>query len=129
LILCEVDEQWSFVGSKRCPYWLWYAWDPIGKRIVAHAFGRRNRQTLRTLLKQLAAFTVVLWYTDRLSAYRLLPSARHLVNKHFTQGIERMNLTLRTRLKRLNRKTIGYSKSVELHEKVIGTFIEHEYYG
>lgn len=39
-----------------------------------------------------------------------------------------MNLTLRTRLKRLNRKTIGYSKSVELHEKVIGTFIEREYY-
>ena len=40
-----------------------------------------------------------------------------------------MNLTLRTRLKRLNRKTIGFSKSPEMHDKVIGTFIEREFYG
>ncbi|WP_340619088.1 IS1 family transposase, partial [Xenorhabdus entomophaga] len=25
-------------------------------------------------------------------------------------------------------KTIGYSKSAEIHDKVIGTFIEREYY-
>ncbi|WP_244590824.1 IS1 family transposase, partial [Xenorhabdus hominickii] len=30
--------------------------------------------------------------------------------------------------KRLNRKTISYSKSEEMHDKVIGTFIEREYY-
>lgn len=70
----------------------------------------------------------MLWCTDRFSAYAILPANQHLTGKRFTQGIERMNLTLRTRLKRLNRKTIGYSKSVELHEKVIGTFIEREYY-
>ncbi|MCA7613335.1 IS1 family transposase, partial [Escherichia coli] len=38
--------------------------------------------------------------------------------------IERNNLTLRTRLKRLARKTICFSRSVEIHEKVIGAFIE-----
>ena len=70
----------------------------------------------------------MLWCTDRFSAYAILPANQHLIGKRFTQGIERMNLTLRTRLKRLNRKTIGYSQSVELHEKVIGTFIEREYY-
>lgn len=70
----------------------------------------------------------MLWYTDRFSAYAILPKARPITGKRFTQGIERTNLTLRTRLKRLNRKTLGYSKSVELHEKVIGTFIEREYY-
>ncbi|AHA69052.1 Transposase (plasmid) [Shigella dysenteriae 1617] len=31
---------------------------------------------------------------------------------------------LRTRIKRLARKTICFSRSVEIHEKVIGTFIE-----
>lgn len=46
----------------------------------------------------------------------------------FTQRIERENLTLRNRLKRLNRKTLGYSKSPEMHDKAIGTFIEREYY-
>ncbi|AHA68781.1 Transposase [Shigella dysenteriae 1617] len=38
-------------------------------------------------------------------------------------------LTLRTRIKRLARKTICFSRSVEIHEKVIGTFIEkHMFY-
>lgn len=38
------------------------------------------------------------------------------------------NLTLRNQLKRLNRKTLGYSKSPEMHDRIIGTFIEREYY-
>ncbi|MCB4426895.1 IS1 family transposase, partial [Xenorhabdus nematophila] len=44
------------------------------------------------------------------------------------QRIERTNLTHRTRIKRRNRKTIGYSKSEDMHDKVIGTFIERENY-
>ncbi|OXM27593.1 IS1 family transposase, partial [Salmonella enterica] len=34
------------------------------------------------------------------------------------------NLTQRTRIKRLARQTLCFSRSVELHEKVIGAFIE-----
>ncbi|WP_422399062.1 IS1 family transposase [Xenorhabdus griffiniae] len=45
-----------------------------------------------------------------------------------TQCIKRINLTLLTCLKRLNRKTIGYSKSEKMHDKVIRTFIETAYY-
>ncbi|CEF31437.1 Insertion element IS1 (fragment) [Xenorhabdus nematophila str. Websteri] len=51
-----------------------------------------------------------------------------MAGKTFTQRIERTNLTHRTRIKRLNRKTLGYSKAVEMHDKAIGTFIEREYY-
>ncbi len=58
----------------------------------------------------------------------MLPKNKHLVGKSFTQRIERENLTLRNRIKRLNRKTLGHSKSPETHDKVIGTFIEREYY-
>ncbi|MFH1005622.1 MAG: IS1 family transposase, partial [Bacteroidota bacterium] len=36
---------------------------------------------------------------------------------------ERKNLDLRTRIKRLARKTICFSKSEEMHIKVIGSFI------
>ncbi|WP_262985605.1 IS1 family transposase [Xenorhabdus griffiniae] len=50
------------------------------------------------------------------------------VKKHSKGDAERENLTLRTRIKRLNRKTRGYSKSPEIYDKVIGTFIEREYY-
>ncbi|MBC8949399.1 transposase [Xenorhabdus sp. TS4] len=56
-----------------------------------------------------------------------LPEEKHIVGKHYTQRIERTNLIFRTRLKRLNRRTMGYSKSKEIHDKVIGRFIEREY--
>ncbi|EPX2287098.1 IS1 family transposase, partial [Escherichia coli] len=60
---------------------------------------------------------------------RVVPKNKHLIGKIFTQRIERNNLTLRTRIKRLARKTICFSRSVEIHEKVIGAFIEkHMFY-
>ncbi len=55
---------------------------------------------------------------------REVPKERHLTGKIVTQRIERNNLTLRTRIKRLARKTICFSRSIEVHEKVIGSFIE-----
>ncbi|MCA6559087.1 MAG: hypothetical protein IM583_21360, partial [Pseudanabaena sp. M114S2SP2A07QC] len=39
------------------------------------------------------------------------------------QRIERKHLTLRTRIKRLARKTICFSKSILMHDIVIGLFI------
>ncbi|ENC4069293.1 IS1 family transposase, partial [Escherichia coli] len=57
------------------------------------------------------------------------PKNKHLTGKIFTQRIERNNLTLRTRIKRLAHKTICFSRSVEIHEKVIGAFIDkHMFY-
>ncbi|MBC7474046.1 MAG: hypothetical protein H7263_07110, partial [Candidatus Sericytochromatia bacterium] len=47
----------------------------------------------------------------------------HHIGKDKKWRIERKNLTLRNAIKRLNRKTIGFSKSVDLHDKVIGSFI------
>ncbi|WP_410734175.1 IS1 family transposase [Citrobacter portucalensis] len=35
---------WYFVGNKRQQRWLWYAWEPSLKRIIAHAFGRRSKK-------------------------------------------------------------------------------------
>lgn len=55
---------------------------------------------------------------------REVPKDKHLTGKIFTQRIERNNLTLRTRIKRRACKTIGLSRSIQLHEKVIGAFIE-----
>ena len=52
----------------------------------------------------------------------------HVVSKKLTQIIERNNLTLRTRLKRLNRRTICFSRSEAIHDKVIGELISQEHY-
>ncbi|EBP0013850.1 IS1 family transposase, partial [Salmonella enterica] len=70
-------------------------------------------------------FTIGMLTTGEWGSYtRELPKEKHLTGKIFTQRIERNNLTLRTRIKRLARRTICSSRSVELHEKVIGAFIE-----
>lgn len=74
--------------------------------------------------KKLYRFNVVFWCTDNFSAYNILSVNKHLIGKTFTQRIERENLTLRTRTV----KALGYSKSVAMHDKVIGTFIERKYY-
>lgn len=77
------------------------------------------------MLALLAPFTIGMLTTDEWGSYtRELPKEKHLTGKIFTQRIERNNLTLRTRIKRLARRTICFSRSVELHEKVIGAFIE-----
>ncbi|EOU7577892.1 IS1 family transposase, partial [Shigella sonnei] len=44
-------------------------------------------------------------------------------SKKCTQRIERHNLNLRTHLKRLTRKTICFSKSDDMHYKIIGWYL------
>ena len=53
----------------------------------------------------------------------------HVPGKRNTQQIERKHLTLRTRVKRLARKTICFSKSTELHDIVIGLFVNRYEFG
>ena len=128
-MICEVDEQWSFVGNKKNQRWLWYAWEPRYKRIIAHAFGKRSTETFNKLQLLLSKYTIQQYYTDNYRVYSAnLPTDKHTIGKVHTQRIERNNLTLRSRIKRLVRKTIGFSKSEAIHDKVIGTFIEREYY-
>ncbi|MDP0886076.1 IS1 family transposase, partial [Klebsiella pneumoniae] len=42
--------------------------------------------------------------------------------------IKRHNLNLRQHLERLGRKSLSFSKSVELHDKVIGHFLNIKLY-
>lgn len=72
----------------------------------------------------LTPFGISQFYTDGWGAYeRHLDPAEYTVGKRNTQTIERKHLTLRTRIKRLVRKTICFSKSVVMHDIVIGLFI------
>ncbi|CDH25132.1 Insertion element iso-IS1n protein insB (fragment) [Xenorhabdus bovienii str. kraussei Becker Underwood] len=51
-----------------------------------------------------------------------------MVGKILTQRIERHNLNLHIHIKRLARRTLCYSRSIEIHEKLIGTYIEKYHY-
>ncbi|PID50369.1 MAG: hypothetical protein CR991_01950 [Proteobacteria bacterium] len=128
-LIGEMDEQWSFVGSKANQRWLWYAWSPHFKTVFAYAFGRRTDDTLSQLLSLLQPFDFRLFCTDDWGAYqRFLPEERHLITKKYTQSIERQNLNFRTHIKRLARKTICFSKREEVHDKVIGEYINRQFF-
>jgi len=120
----ELDEMWSFVFSKTNQRWLWLAVDHHTRVIIAFAFGRRKDEVFKTFQKLLEPFSISTFYTDDWGSYeRNIPNEKHIVGKRNTQIIERKNLTLRTRIKRLCRKTICYSKSVFMHDTVIGLVI------
>ena len=90
--------------------------------------GDGAKRRYASCLGLLSGFSVGFWCTDNFSAYEMLPTQKHITGKLYTQRIERENLNLRNQLKRLNRKTLGYSKSTKMHDKIIGTFIEREHY-
>jgi insertion element IS1 protein InsB len=96
---------------------------------LAYAFGSRADNTLKTLLDRVKNFNFRLFCIDDWGAYdRLLPEDKHWVTKKFTQSIERQNLNFRTRIKRLQRKTLCFSKSVDMHDNVIGEFTNREFF-
>jgi insertion element IS1 protein InsB len=126
----EVDEMGSYVGKKQEPRWLWHAIDHRSGKVLAYVFGRRKDEVFLKLKTLLAPFGITRYYTDYWGAYtRHLDANEHQPGKRNTQKIERKHLTLRTRIKRLTRKTICFSKSIQMHDLVIGLFVNWYEFG
>lgn len=108
----EVDEMRTYLKRKANPIWLVYALERKTKRVVSFAIGRRTLRTLQNVTNSLLLSSPKRIYTDGLKQYAsLLTPKIHKVKRYGTNQIERNNLSIRTHLKRLNRKTICYSKS------------------
>lgn len=121
---------WSFVGSKKRERWLWHAIDHPTGEVLAYVLSNHQDPAFLELKALLEPFGVTQFYTDGWEAYqRHLDPAFHTVGKAHTQTIERKHLTGRTRIKRLARKTICFSKSEWLHDIVIGLFINRFEFG
>ena len=98
--------------------------------VLAHVFGRRKDDTFLQLKALLQPFGITRYHTDYWGAYtRHLEADEHEPGKRNTQQIERKHLTLRTRIKRLARKTICFSKSIQMHDIVIGLFVNRCEFG
>ena len=121
---------WSFVGNKSNQRWLWHAIDHQSGEVLAYVLAPRIDEAFSQLKKLLEPFGIQKWYTDNWGAYsRNLKASEHVIGKTNTQRIERKHLTLRTRIKRLARKTICFSKLERMHDIVIGLFINHFEFG
>jgi insertion element IS1 protein InsB len=125
-----LDEMRSFVGGKEAARWLWHALDHHTGDIVAYVVGSRADDAFLELKALLVPFGVTRDYSDKWGAYRRhLPTEQHTVGTRCLQKIERKHLTLWTRLKRLARQTLCFSRSIEMHALVIGLFINRDEFG
>jgi insertion element IS1 protein InsB len=126
----ELDEMWSFVGAKAIERWLWHAVDHRTGRVIAYVMGPRKDAVFVKLKALLGPLGITHYYTDKAGVYRRhLPPTQHTVGKLSMQKIERKHLTLRTRLKRLARKTLCFSRSRVMHDLLIGLYMNRVEFG
>jgi len=126
----EMDEMWSYVQHKGQQRWLWHAIDQQCGAVLAYVLGSHEDAVLLQLKTLLAPCRIARFYTDDGGGYqRHIPAAQHAIGNANTQKIERKHLTLRTRIKRLTRKTICFSKSIQMHDIVLGLFINRYAFG
>jgi len=119
----ELDEMRTFIGNKKKKYWIVYAIDRATKEVVDFKVGKRNNKTLKRVVDTLLLAKAKKIYTDGLRNYKsLIPESIHKIGKYKINRIERNNLSVRTHLKRLSRKTICFSKSISMLESVLGIY-------
>jgi insertion element IS1 protein InsB len=125
-----LDEMWSYGRSKAHPRWLWHAIDHHTGKVLAYVLGRRQDTVFLELKALLEPFGITRYFTDGWGAYeRHVETEQHTVGKAHTQKIESKHINLRTRIKRLVRRTICFSKTERMHDWVIGLFINRYEFG
>ena len=99
-------------------------------KVLAYVFGRRKDTVFLRLQQLLEPFGITKFYTDGWGAYeRHIEAEKHQVGKENTQKIESKHINLRTRIKRLVRRTLCFSKTEQMHDLVIGLFINRYEFG
>lgn len=109
----QVDELFTYIKNKEKRICIAYSLEESTGNVIDFIVGRRNKTNLRKVISTLLLFDAKQITTDKLNIYKdLIPKDIHSTKFRGINKIERNNLDLRTHLKRLNRRTICYSKSI-----------------
>ncbi|CAN5758071.1 IS1-like element ISYps7 family transposase [soil metagenome] len=120
----EVDELKTFVGNKKNESWIMYSLNKATKKIISFCVGRRTKENIRKITDSLIKLSPKSIRTDKLNIYpALIPKEIHKYKNKVTNHIERKNLHFRQQLRRLQRKTICYSKSERMLRNSIALFV------
>ena len=119
----EMDEMWSFLGSKNCPVWLWQAIDQdtcIDCRIPCWRWHpSRSKGTVGVATRGVSTVCSLL--------QGFLGSVQTGVAREAAPwAVGGLNHTFRQRVGRLVRKTLSFSKKLDNHIGAIWLFV-HEY--
>ena len=115
---CQVDEIWTYCGSKDSKVWVWLGRDVKSGQIVAMHLGARDNGACRELFDSMPNEYVqtATFYTDDYPVYSsVIPSAQHVVGKENTWSIEGFNNRIRQLINRCTRKTSGFSRDFKYH--------------
>jgi len=120
----EIDELRTYCGNKRNELWLIYAINRYSKQIISFVVGRRTKENVSIVVSVIQKLQPKAIYSDRLNIYAsLICKEIHKIYPRCINYIERKNLTLRTLLKRLTRKTICFTRAVEMLKNVVFLWI------
>jgi insertion element IS1 protein InsB len=120
----EMDELYTFIGRKTNPCYVLYAINRKTKQVIDCVIGGRTKENINIIVQKLLSLTPKRIYTDKLNIFgALIPASVHRTFQYRTNCIERKNLTIRTHLKRMGRKTICYSKSKEMLEACFRLYV------
>ena len=128
----EIDELWTYVGSKEHRHWLIYAYHRESGEIVAFVWGNRDTKTAKKLRKQLETLGVTYdsIATDDWSSFKkAFAKDNHDIGKLHTIGIEGNNCRLRHRMRRLFRKSCNFSKKLLNHIKAFEMTVHYINFG
>lgn len=113
----ELDELYTYVGNKDNECWIMYAINRSTRKVIECVVGKRTTDNIKRVVEKVLTLKPKKIYTDFLNIYpALIPASLHKASRYRTNRIERLNLTLRTHLKRLSRKTICFSRSLQMLE-------------
>ncbi len=120
----EVDELNTFIGNKSRRIWVVCALERDTRKIVRFAIGKRTNKTLAQITSTLQLAKATKIHTDKLVNYKsLICDKIHSTKKYGTNYVERKFLTLRTHIKRLNRRSICFSKNIIVLQAIIAIYL------
>lgn len=122
----QMDEHWSYVGKKEKKVWMLYAYAVDEDEVIAFSMGKRSTGAVRNLFVKLKHLDIGLFLTDDWEAFAaVLPKTKHLTGKQYTKAIEGVNTFFRTRVRRLMRRTVCFSKKLIYHYSMLKIIIYH----
>jgi insertion element IS1 protein InsB len=121
---------YRLTSVKNNKIWLWTVVNKAIAGIIAIVIGDRSAETFKPLWQIVKGWQCFFYVTDGYVVYpQFIEDADHIVNKTYMTRVEGENTRLRHYLARLHRKTLCYSKSVEmlnLSVRLVVYYLKHK---
>ena len=113
--ITEIDELQTFIGNKKHKVWIGAVVNHWQPGILLWTVGDRSSETFKHLWLTIKCWHSFWYVSDGYPVYPcFIEPEDHLVSKTYMTRVEGENTRLRHYLARLHRKTLCYSKSIEM---------------